>query len=64
MKHYRVAWMIDLEAENPQEAAMQALAIHRDPDSIATYFHVRDVDTQECIDVDVTPRGAHSAGMT
>ena len=39
---YHVVWMIDIEAETPEEAAREALAIQRDPASIATYFTVRD----------------------
>src|SRR5436305_520123 len=41
MKPYRVTWVIDVEAENEQEAARQALAIQRDPHSSATVFEVR-----------------------
>lgn len=37
---YRVTWIIDLDADSPQEAARQALAIHRDPHSLATIFDV------------------------
>lgn len=38
--NYRVIWMIDIEAESPQEAAAEALKIQRDPDSTATSFDV------------------------
>lgn len=38
--NYRVVWMIDVEAESPQEAAAEALKIQRDPTSIATSFDV------------------------
>lgn len=38
---YRVRWEIDLEADTPEEAARQALDIHRDPESMATLFDVR-----------------------
>lgn len=37
---YRALWEIDIEANNPREAAELALAIHRDPTSIATFFSV------------------------
>ncbi len=37
---YRALWEIDIEASNPREAAELALAIHRDPTSIATFFSV------------------------
>jgi hypothetical protein len=38
---YQVTWMIDLDAETPEDAARKALAIQRDPTSTATIFHVR-----------------------
>jgi hypothetical protein len=40
MKNYRVTWEIDLSAKTPEDAAVMALAIHRDPTSIATVFAV------------------------
>lgn len=39
---YRVTWTIDLCAESPEEAARKALAIHRNPESWATCFEIRD----------------------
>ena len=40
MAQFRVSWHIDIEAGTPQQAARQALAIQRDPESIATVFDV------------------------
>jgi rubrerythrin len=40
MVKYRVRWEIEIEAGSPREAAGQAFAIHRDPNSIATVFQV------------------------
>jgi hypothetical protein len=40
MPCYKVVWVIDVDAENPREAAREALAIQRDPNSIATHFVV------------------------
>lgn len=40
MPNYRVKWEIDLDANDPQDAARRALEIQRDPDSIATFFEV------------------------
>ncbi|MEE8489909.1 MAG: hypothetical protein V3S43_06200 [Acidimicrobiia bacterium] len=40
MIEYRVTWTIDLEADSPRVAALAALAIQRDQDSIATVFEV------------------------
>lgn len=39
-KEYRVIWEIDLSANSPRDAAEQALEIHRDPSSSATYFEI------------------------
>lgn len=38
---YAVTWEIELEAETPKEAALKALQIQRDPDSLATVFTVK-----------------------
>ena len=40
MQKYRVIWKIDLENETALGAALEALEIQRDPDSIATVFNV------------------------
>ena len=37
----RVCWEIDVDARTPREAARKALAIQRDPKSIATVFDVQ-----------------------
>lgn len=42
MTEYKVIWVIDVDADSPREAAEKALAIHRNPDSIATVFTVTD----------------------
>ena len=39
-EEYLVTWDIEITAENPIEAARQALAVQRNPDSMATVFHV------------------------
>ena len=40
----RVLWAIDVTADSAQEAAKQALAIQRNPESIATVFDVQGRD--------------------
>ena len=45
---YHVTWTIDLDAESPEDAAREALRIHRDPDSWATHFEVRDAQGHAC----------------
>lgn len=39
-REYYVEWRIDILADTPEEAALKALQIQRDPESSATYFHV------------------------
>jgi hypothetical protein len=39
---YRVEWNIDIEADTPEDAAKQAIEIHRDHESTATIFQVTD----------------------
>jgi hypothetical protein len=55
MPNYLVAWMIDIEADSPTEAALAALAIQRKPDSIAVVFKVRDKHTRTTTLVDLEP---------
>ena len=38
LKEYLVEWTIELNAESPEDAARQALAIQRDPESTANVF--------------------------
>ena len=38
---YKITWKIEVDAENFEEAVLLALSIQRDPNSIATHFHVR-----------------------
>lgn len=52
MPEYRVVWSIDLEADNPAGAALLALSIQRDPDSIATFFEVTDNREGDMVGVD------------
>jgi hypothetical protein len=44
---YRVTWTIDIDAESAIDAAKLALDIHRDTESIATVFSVRDENGKE-----------------
>ena len=41
---YRVVREIDIKADSPEEAAAQALIVHRDLESTATMFTVVDSD--------------------
>ncbi len=40
-REFRVRWEIDLDADSPEDAARQALAIQRDLNSLATIFEVK-----------------------
>jgi hypothetical protein len=40
MTDYLVEWSVEIEADDPTEAARMALEMHRDPASIATVFEV------------------------
>lgn len=42
---YRVGWVIDVQATSHEMAAREALAIQRDPESIATVFEVQRRET-------------------
>jgi hypothetical protein len=42
MPEYCVTWSIELSAADPLAAAQEALAIHRERDSLATVFTVRE----------------------
>jgi hypothetical protein len=62
MPDYHVNWEIELNADSPREAATKALAIQRDPDSIATVFDVTDESGHtERIDVDQSDDGTSCA---
>lgn len=40
MKTYLVSWEIEVDADDPKQAAQRALAIQKDPSSLATVFKV------------------------
>ncbi len=55
MPTYKARWEIEVDTEfdSPLEAAERALAIQRDPNSIATFFTVTDTETGEVEGVDL-----------
>ena len=58
MSHYIVSWVIDVfDADDHHDAARKALAIQRDPDSVAVVFSVKEPGNGPTIDIDldVTP---------
>lgn len=52
-REYHVEWTIQVDADSAEDAARKALAIQRDPDSIATVFKVYDTDNGESVDIDL-----------
>lgn len=50
---YRVLWEIDLIADNPKDAAREALAIQRNPESLATVFDVYRARRRKPVRVDL-----------
>lgn len=49
MKTYTVNWSFGTEAKNAFDAARQALATQRDPDSVAVVFSVSDGQGEETV---------------
>lgn len=54
MNSYRVEWTMDIEADSPEEAARKALAVQRNPESIATVFDVQADDGGDAVRIDLT----------
>lgn len=52
MNEYDVTWAIQIDADSPVDAAEQALAIMRDPDSTATVFRVECRTASVLVDVE------------
>lgn len=57
MTLYTVTWSLPLDADEPEDAVMQALGIQRDAASVATWFRVEAddgtdamIDAQDLID--------------
>jgi len=42
MAEFKVSWVVELEADNPREAALTALEFMQDPRTTATQFDVTD----------------------
>ena len=49
MPEYKLKWEIDLTADTPQEAAIEAMRVQRDVSSIASVFTVTDEAGNETI---------------
>ena len=52
--HYRVKWVLDVDAMSPQDAAHHALKLMRDKKSTATVFVVTDTESGQLFQVDLT----------
>ncbi len=55
MKTFHVTWEMSIDAETPEDAARQALEIHRDPESVATVFAVDYLGVRMVVDVETEP---------
>lgn len=53
MNGYRIIWEIDLDADDPREAAKKALAYIGNPDSLAHIFDVTDDFTGQMTRIDL-----------
>jgi hypothetical protein len=54
-KHYVATWKIDVFASSPEEAAREAMRLKNkhDKDRIDNFFTIKDVETQEQVDIDL-----------
>lgn len=52
LKQYLVKWEIDIDAKDEVDAARQALAVQRDPNSSATIFDVFRITDKTRIDLE------------
>ena len=53
MAQYLVTWEIDIDADNPEEAALIAKEIQIDPGSEAVFFTVKEQSTGEVFNIDL-----------
>lgn len=62
---YFVTWTIEMDADNPQEAAARALIVQRDTDpaNTATVFKVMDMATGLVTTVDLTRDTEHPSAL-
>ena len=58
MSEYKVSWEIDIDADNPLDAAYQCLQIFEDmdEDSLAKQFYIQSEDTGEIFSVDLSEK--------
>jgi hypothetical protein len=54
MPAFEVTWTIELDADTPEAAALIALDIQRDYESIATCFSVTNLETLDATTVHIT----------
>jgi len=53
MGTFLVTWRTDVDADSPQKAALRALAMQRDEESMATVFDVTDKQTGKTTEIDL-----------
>lgn len=52
MNKYTVTWVIEIDADDPRQAAAMAKEIQEDPDSTATIFNVQNQETGKAVNVE------------
>lgn len=53
MPLYEITWVIDVEADTPRDAVIEALNIQQDPFSEALFFTAMDSKTKEIVEIDL-----------
>jgi hypothetical protein len=54
MREFTVTWAINIDAETPEDAVLEAFSIQRDPTSTATVFEIKESHHKPVI-LDVDP---------
>ena len=57
MPEYKITWTINIDGKNPADAALEALKIMQDKESVATVFDVQD-EQMKTMRVDLTIVGS------
>jgi hypothetical protein len=60
MPEYKVMWEIDIEADTPTDAAIEAKNIQLDPKSTANTFIVADESKKEIYQLELVPEQDYS----
>ena len=53
MPDYLVTWTIEIDASTPESAASQARDMQLDPENIATFFTVKNLQTERVFEIEL-----------